>query len=44
MNALKRDGYRGLPALSEADYSLAVKKHGDAPAMADTMRLPAGHG
>jgi len=50
MNALKRNGYRGLPALSEADFALAVKqlgavkKHGDAPAVADTMRRLAGRG
>ncbi len=48
MNALKRNGYKGLPALSEVDFSLAIRKlgsvnkDGDSPATADTRRLLAG--
>ena len=50
MNALKRNGYRGLPALAEADFALAVKqlgavkRRGDVPTPTEAMRLRAGHG
>jgi len=50
MNALKRNAYKALPALSEADFSLAIKQLGSvkkreaAPAAADTVRALAGRG
>jgi transitional endoplasmic reticulum ATPase len=48
MNALKRNGYKVLPALSEADFALAIRqlgaarKEGEAPVLSNTVRLRAG--
>ena len=50
MNALKRNGYKGLPALSEADFALAIRqlgatgKEGEALAPAGAKRLRGSRG